>query len=107
MKKENISKAYRKSFFSHYILVVIFLLTGCATSKEREDLLMKSIKEINKDIVQINSELGKSNSEIGKLNSEIGKLNIEVGNISSQLQQKTGVVEETRTGQMDIKKILS
>jgi len=73
---------------------------GCAAPKEREDLLMKSINQINKDIVQINGELGRFNSEIGKLNEE-------VGSIGSQLQQKTGVVEETRTGQIDIKKILS
>jgi tol-pal system protein YbgF len=53
------------------------------------ETLQKNIKEIN--------------TEMGKLNSEVGKLSVELKNIN----QKTGVVEETRTEQTDIKKLLS
>jgi len=96
------------------------------------DTLQKNIKKINRDITQISSEIGRLNSEIGKttnginrdigqvkseidrLNSEIGKIPDELGrltgeltNINTQFQQKMSIVEETRRGQVDIKKTLS
>lgn len=85
MNKTKISfLTYQPLFF----LFCIFFLAGCVASREMETL-QKNIKEINTDI--------------GKLNSEFGKLSVELRNIN----QKTDVVEETRTEQTDIKKILS
>lgn len=113
------------------ICTLFFTLTACISPREM-DALQKNIKKINRDIKQTSSEIGRLNSEIGKitneinrdigqvkseidrLNSEIGKIPDEIGrltaelsNINTQFQQKMSIVEETRKGQLDIKKTLS
>lgn len=122
-----------KAIFCLSIIVctLFFTLTACISPREM-DALQKNLKKINRDITQISSEIGKLNSEIGKitneinrdigqvkseidkLNSEIdkipdelGKLTAELANINTQFQQKMSIVEETRKGQVDIKKTLS